>query len=237
MDTVRFDALTRGLFADPSRRGMLRTLFGSVVAFAILGLSGLDVAMAKNKKKKKKKCKGCCRNDGSPCAKKSAKCKAQFCLNAPFTIEANWIVDADHDAVLFVPPENETTGPFPFIFFDCTAADSTCESGYPFACMSGDETNSGSEIATVFQLLPGTYEYFNELDVALAGELTIVLKDNGGRIMREWTNPANADNDRGWHVFDIDGATGRITSIDELIDGGVPQGAHDPSTEVCPFEA
>jgi hypothetical protein len=238
MDTDRFDALTRGLITGSSRRGLLHTLLGSAVAIAgVAGVGSPGADAKKQKKKKKKKCKGCCRGDGSPCTKKSSKCKAEFCLNAPFTIEANWVVDADHDAVLFVPPENEETGPFPFIFFDCTAADSTCETGYPFACMSGDETTSGSEIATIFQLLPGTYEYWNELDVALAGELTIVLKDNGGRVMREWTNPANPDNDNGWHVFDIDGATGRITTIDELIDGGVPQGAHDPSTEVCPFEA
>jgi hypothetical protein len=211
----------------------MRTFLASVAAFAGSASVRFPAADAR-KRKKKKNCKGCCRGDGSPCKKKSSTCKAQFCLNAPFTIEANWVVDADHDAVLFVPPENDATGPFPFIFFDCTAADSTCETGYPFACMSGDETTSGSEIATIFQLLPGTYEYWNELDVALAGELTIVLKDNGGRVMREWTNPANPENDNGWHVFDIDGATGRITSIDELIDGGVPQGAHDPSTDVCP---
>jgi hypothetical protein len=225
MNDSRFDTWTR--------RGFGLATGGA--AAALLGLSDRDGAVAKNKKKKKKKCKNCCRQDASLCTKKSAKCKAGFCLNAPFTIEANWIIDADHDAVLFVPPENETTGPFPFIFFDCTAADSTCETGYPFACMSGDVTTSGSEIATIFQLLPGKYEYFNELDVALAGELTIVLKDNGGRVVRQWTNPANSDNDHGWHVFDIDGKTGAITSIDELlIDGGVPEGAHDPSTDVCP---
>ena len=67
--------------------------------------------------------------------------------------------------------------------------------------------------------------------------MEIVLKDKGGRVMRTWSNPANPGSENGWHVFDIDGKTGAITSIDELIDGGVPEGAHDPSTEVCPFVA
>jgi len=61
-----------------------------------------------------------------------------------------------------------------------------------------------------------------------------VLKDNGGRVVRQWLNPANPGSENGWHVFDIDGTTGLITSIDELIDDGVPQGAHDPATDVCP---
>jgi hypothetical protein len=164
MDIDHFDALTRGLFAGPSRRGLLRTFLGSGVAFAGITLVAPPVADAKKRKRKKKKCKNCCRSDGGLCTKKSAKCKAQFCQNAPFTIEANWVVDADHDASLFVPPENDTTGPFPFIFFDCTTEISTCDKSYPFACMSGDVQTSGSEIATIFKLLPGKYEYFNEVD-------------------------------------------------------------------------
>lgn len=34
MDTNRFDALTRELIAGPSRRGLLQTFLGIVVAFA-----------------------------------------------------------------------------------------------------------------------------------------------------------------------------------------------------------
>jgi hypothetical protein len=37
-----------------------------------------------------------------------------------------------------------------------------------------------------------------------------------------------------WRVFDIDGRTGRVTSIDELIADRTPQTAHDPDTYVCP---
>jgi hypothetical protein len=60
------------------------------------------------------------------------------------------------------------------------------------------------------------------------------VKDKNGRIVRQFENPATGNSEEGWHVFDIDGKTGAITSIDELIGGGVPEGAHDPSTEVCP---
>jgi hypothetical protein len=223
MGSTMFDAWTRRRFG----------LVTSGATIALLGPAGRDGAAAK---KKKKKCKIFCRKDGSPCTKKGSKCKAGFCLTAPFTIEANWTVEADHDAVLFVPTENDATGPFPFIFFDCVSSPNlSCDVDYPFACFSGDVQTSGSEIATIFQVLPGTYEYWNEIDGDTeAGELTIVLRDNGGRIMRQWTNPANPGSENGWHVFDIDGNTGLITSIDELIDGGVPEGAHDPSTNVCP---
>ena len=224
MDYSVFDAWTRRRFGS--------ALTG--VAFAVLGPISRN-AFAR-KKKKGKPCKNCCRANGAPCKKTSAKCKAKFCLNVPFTIEANWTADHDNDSVLFVPPENDATGPSPFIFFNCTADVSTCEDSYPFACMSGDAITAGSEIATIFKLLPGTYEYWHELDPdALAGEVTIVLKDNGGRVIRQWVNLADGDPTDAWHVFDIDGKTGLITSFDEQLDGGVPEAAHEPNTEVCPF--
>lgn len=207
---------------------------GGVVT-ALLALAGRDVAMAKKRKKKPKKCSNCCRKDGSLCTKKGKNCAVQFCLNAPFTIEAAWVVSADHDSVLFVPPGSATTGPFPFIFFSCTTANSTCQVGYPFACMSGDVQTSGSEIATIFQLLPGTYEYWNELDNnTAAGDLTIILRDSDGRVVRQFGNPPNGDEETAWHVFDIDGTTGAITVFDQLVGPGVPDSAHNPSTDVCP---
>src|SRR3954469_6365454 len=168
MKDFAFDTLTRRRFG----------LATGEVAVSLFALTGRDVAMAKKRKKKPKKCSNCCLRDGSLCTKKGKNCAVQFCLNAPFTIGAAWVVPADHDSVLFVPPGSAATGPFPFIFFDCTAAVSTCEVGYPFACMSGDVQTSGSEIATIFQLLPGKYEYWNELDNnTAAGDLTIILRD------------------------------------------------------------
>jgi hypothetical protein len=157
-------------------------------------------------------------------------------MNAPFTIEAIWTEStADHDTVLFVPQENEATGPFPFIHHGCNPDDG-CAATYPFACVSRDAQGPGNEITTVHELLPGTYEYWIELYTTTpASELTIVLKDSGGRVMRRWQNPANPVNKQvGWHVFDVDGRHGRVTAIDELIDEALERGAHDPNTNVCP---
>ena len=65
-----------------------------------------------------------------------------------------------------------------------------------------------------------------------------MLKDSGGRVVRRWTNPANLPPTQvGWHVFDIDGDDGRVTSIDERIDQALEDGAHDPNTNACPFNA
>jgi hypothetical protein len=66
MITDRFDALTRDLFTDSSRRGVLRTFLGSVVAFA--GVASVDVSAADaRKKKRKKKCKGGKKKCGKKC--------------------------------------------------------------------------------------------------------------------------------------------------------------------------
>ena len=38
-----------------------------------------------------------------------------------------------------------------------------------------------------------------------------------------------------WHVFDLDGSTGRVSSVDELGNlSFLPNAAHDPATFVCP---
>jgi hypothetical protein len=64
--------------------------------------------------------------------------------------------------------------------------------------------------------------------------LTIILRDSDGRIVRQFANPANGNEETAWHVFDIDGSTGAITVFDQLVGPGVPDSAHDPSTDVCP---
>jgi hypothetical protein len=249
MDPHRFDMVTRSLRDVASRRVVVRALTG-----AGLGLwsARLTTAAPKRQAMRKRKSgatpkstgnakpkpkKGLCKRDGSKCRIPGQGCKKRFCLDAPFTIEAKWTQTADHDTYLFVPAENETTGPSPYIYFPCRADNSDCEEAYPFACVSGDVTVSGAEITTIHQVLPGTYEYWIELaPTTLAGELTIVLKDDGGRVVRKWTNPANPSQmvQFGWHVFDVDGATGRVTSIDNLADAALPNGAHDPATDVCP---
>lgn len=226
MDDLAFDTWTRRTFG-------LAT--GGLAAAGLLGLGGLHDADAK-KKKKKKKCKGCCTKSGSSCKKKSKKCKASFCLNAPFTITAAWTVEADHDTFLFVPQEVGSTDPSPYIDYSCNVSDDPCNTQYPFACVDGDETSAGDEITTIYQLLAGKYEYWIELEsTSAAGDLTITLRDNDGRTVRTWTNPAVPGADQvGWHVFDIDGTKGTISSIDQLISDSLPDGAHDPNTDVCP---
>jgi len=227
MNGINFDGLTRRQFG--------------VTAATLLALAGSDNAEAKRKKHKRKrkhkKKEGLCRPNGERCGNPGQTCNATFCLNAPLTIEAIWTVPADHDSYLFVPPENAPTGPSPLIDYDCDAASHTCEDGHPFACASGDETSADSEVTTIFALLGGRYEYWIELnDSTAAGELMIVLREAGGRIVQQWANPANpAATDKSWHVFDINGSTASIASIDVLIDAQLPEGAHVPSTNVCRF--
>lgn len=228
MDGSRFRAWTRRQLA----------VGGGGATAALLGLTPRDRAEAK-----KQRCKDCCRPNGRPCKKKSKRCKATFCLNAPFTIEANWTAaTSDHDTFLFVPPEDETTGSSPYIDFGCNESDSTCEDEYPFACVDQDATGPGNEVTTVYRLLPGTYEYWIELytptGATPAGELTIVLRDKGGRVVRRWANPAADPSgpEAAWHVFDIDGSNGSVASINQLDlnNGNLPAGAHPDGTDVCP---
>ncbi len=236
MDPNRFDRLTQALTATLSRRGVGRALAGLPFGgpLALRGLAGAERVDAK--KKTAKKCRGCCLANGNPCKKKGRTCKTGNCLNAPFTIVANWTVTADHDTYLFVPPENDTTGPSPHINYSCNEGNSTCEGEYPFACVDGDVQSSGDEETTIYTLLKGTYEYWIDLyQVTLAGELTIILLGQNGRIVRQWQNPANPTADqKGWHVFDINGNTGSVNSIDDLIGDTMPAGAHNPNTYVCP---
>ena len=232
MDQHCFDTLTRSVSGLRSRRTVLGGLVGAGLGWGVARLP--SSAEAKNRRKRKQ---ALCRQDGSPCRKPGNQCRQQYCLNAPFTIEAQWTQTVDHATFLFVPSENATTGPAPYIDDYCNPIDSSCDGDvYPFACVSHNARGPGDEITTIYQLLPGKYEYWIGIDDARpAGEVTAVLKDSGGRVVRQWTNPASATNRRAWHVFDVDGHHGRVTAIDELISGGPPQQVNDPSTDVCTY--
>jgi hypothetical protein len=89
-------------------------------------------------------------------------------------------------------------------------------------------------VTTIHKLLPGTYEYWIQLhDSTAAGAVTIVLR-SGGRVVQQWTNPANmSGSEQSWHIFDVDGARGSVTSVDQLINQNLPRAAVDPFTFVC----
>jgi len=209
--------------------------------------SGTDMGTGK-----KKVCQTCCREDGSACTKKSEKCKPSLCQSASplplplptvltsFTVEARWTnTYTDHDTFLFVPNEAGSTLPSPYIDYSCNPADSPrcADDVYPFTCVSQDATGPGDEVTTVRKLLAGRYEYWIELyDTAPAGDVVVNLRDTSGTILHSWSSPANlSTNDAiGWHVFDLDGGTGIVASVDQPIDTLLPRGAHIPFSNVCP---
>ena len=234
MEATRIDGWTRRRFGAAG---------GGLLASLLALAAGDGEARKKKRRKPKHKPKSrpkpkkgdFCTPTGELCHRQGKKCAAKFCLKAPFTIEARWAVDSDYDTYLFVPPKDETTGPAPFINYGCEVSDN-CNTQYPFACTSGDETDAGSEIITVYQLLEGTYEHWMELYYDDApGLMTVELRNADGRVVRRWESPVSPTSAQdAWHVFDIDGATGAITSIDTLIEESLPAGAHDPYTNVCP---
>jgi hypothetical protein len=228
MNEQSFDALTR--------RASLRTLGAAGVA----AFTGPLTAAGRKKKKRKnhngKSQEAVCLSNGSHCTKKSKKCTAKNCLNTPFTIEARWSNPAtDHDTFFFVPNDLGTNLPSPYISYACHS-DSGAAMHYPFAFVSQDAQGPGDEVTTITLLLDGTYEYWIELSRSSpVGDLMVTLRNPNGRALRSWSSPENASaDDRGWHVFNIQGASRSITSSDALINDGLPFGAHDPSTYVCP---
>ena len=255
MDSHRIAALTRTMTRLPSRRDVLRGLGAAGIGWGVARLPvtaeakdasqrELDrnpgVADAATNTRQEARTVLCTRN-GSPCRTQGDNCRSQFCLNARFTITAKWTEDADHDAYLFVPRENATTGPSPYIDRFCTpGAQPLCDKLYPFVCHTGDASPSGPEVITVHQLVQGRYEYWIQLwRIAPHAALTIVLKDSDCRAVRKWTAPASQVlQERVWHVFDFNGDTGRVTSIDELLpfEPGIfmPDTAYSPNTDVCP---
>jgi hypothetical protein len=227
VDQHRFDTVARSLSCFRSRRTVLGGLAGAGLGWGVARLPGPAEA-----KRKRKRRQGLCQKNGARCTKPGKRCKKRYCLNAPFTIEANWPEQAGHAIVLFVPPENATTGPAPYIHDGCKPDEYDCEGTYPFACVDGDDDVAGPKVTMIHRRLPGTYEYWIELGAtSLAGEATVALKDGTGRVVRQWANPARQ---MSWHVFDVDGRDGHVTAIDALIDEALPGGAHDLNTHVCP---
>lgn len=141
-------------------------------------------------------------------------------------------------------PENAATGPAPQVYSSYNPGNSRCEEIYPFACVDKDEHEIGAEVTTIYRLLAGTYEYWIELDSqpdVPDGEMAVVLKNRSGRVVRQWARRADpAVNKLGWHVFDVDGRDGRVTTVDAVLTQAplyLPKGAHDPYTLVCPNNA
>lgn len=152
-------------------------------------------------------------------------------------METSWTRAFSHDAYLFVPPQNGSTGPGPYLNFSCNAGNSSCATAYPYACINEKDTAPGDGVTLVSKLLGGTYQYWVQVhDNTAAGELTIVLRDKSGRVVRDWQNPANQTNDqKAWHVFDVDGMRGSVASVDQIMAGNLPMVAANPFTFVCTF--
>ncbi len=236
MTDDRMDAVTRALGMTKSRR----PLFSGIAGMSLwLGTAKLPAVTTAKKKRRKHKKHGTsaaaplCTSNGKRCETPSTDCGANFCLKPPLSIAAAWTnVDADHDTVLYVPAGDSTTGPFPYVYYGCNPGNSFCVEAYPFACVDQDARGPGNEITTIYRLLPGRYEYWIQLEEKVpAGDLFVTLSDGSGRVVREWSSPANATNDQvEWHVFDID-PDASIVSIDALPPDGFPAG----DTDICPY--
>jgi hypothetical protein len=227
MDEVRRTAWTRrriGLAAS----GVLAAILG--------GVPGTLVA-AKHKKPKKPG-KALCRPNGAPCSHKKGTCSRGNCLQDGFTAEATFSGDFIYEAYLFVPPlpGSGATGTFissAYGDMPCTADASDCEDNvYPFACTSQDEQYFGPIGTSVRQYLKGTYQYWvYVVNSSAAGAVAVTLRNTSNGVVRTWSSPANPnDYYIGWHVFDVDGSTGAVTSVDRAPTFGLPP----LTTDVCP---
>jgi hypothetical protein len=242
MDDARFDHLTRTLAQRTRRRSFVRGVSGLGAGLVMTAPWAAEVAETRRKGKGK----ALCRDNGSSCKKKGAACRSGNCLGAPFSIEAQWAgANTNYNTYFFVPRQAGNSGPSPFISstsgstinISCTPAASNCEDDvYPFACISQDAPGPGPEVTTVRKRLKGTYEFwFYLIYPSAAKAVTVTLRNGQGQDVRTWSSPANVTGGgyRGWHVCDIDGATGSVKSIDELIQTGLPIGAHSPYIDVC----
>jgi len=229
MQTSRFDQLTRQLSTRTGRRRVVQTAL--VLGASVIGVSHQDEAEAAT----------LCLKDGSQCKTKSSTCQTMFCLKAPFTIEARWSSDSNHDIYLFVPKQSGSGDPGPYINYSCDPAIGfyeTCDTEYPFACGDGDQGAGGDEIMTVHKLLPGHYEFWVSLyspaDRA-AGDLSVKVRNRDGRILRTWKSPAfPGGSSYSWHVCDIAGNTRSLKSVDVRKSELLPDVARYPNTDVCP---
>jgi hypothetical protein len=235
MDAHHCNVFARFVNSSFTSRIKRRFLLGRVMAAgaAVLGGAMLPESAAAKKKKRSKTGKGdLCLSNGSRCKKKGKKCKAGNCLKTPFTIEAHWSSNIDHDTYVFVPNAPGASQPSPYIGYDCDSARTNAGTLYPFAFVSQDATGPGDEVTMVKKLLAGTYEHWIDLEPAPAGDLTVTLRNANGKVVRSWDSPANPDSETApWHVFDIQGPTKRITSIDELPGS---YGHDGNTTDVCP---
>ena len=233
----QLDAMTRALSRVKSRRPLLAGIAGASLGLGVSALPEITTAKKKRHKHKKREtpppAAPLCTRSGKRCDTAGADCQPSYCLKPPFSIAAVWAtIDADHDTVLYVPAGDATTGPFPYVYYGCNPGNSFCVEAYPFACVDRDATGPGNEITTIYRLLPGRYEYWIQLEKKVpAGDLLVTLSDGSGRVVREWSSPANATNDQvEWHVFDID-PDASIVSIDALPHDGFPAG----DTDICPY--
>lgn len=231
VNNERFDRLTSWAAAPRTRR--LLVTAGSMF------FAGRITGSAKKRRQKSKRCEDCCRPDGGTCKKKKRSCKPRFCLSAPLTIEAIWTkTGTDHESYLFVPNAAGESQPSPYISDNCNPDNSDCETNvYPFACVSQDADGPPGEVTSIRALLPGTYEYWMEVYTdSPPGDLQVKLRDKRGRVVRSWTGPTTGSIDEvTWHVFDLDGSTGRVSSVDRFGNlSFLPNAAHDPATSVCP---
>lgn len=150
-------------------------------------------------------------------------------MRGPLKVTVVSSVPAASKTFLFVPKEDGATGHAPYIETQC-APSIPCDTQYPFAC------TYSSGLTEFYALLDGRYEYWvNLAPGTTAGEVTVTLRDRTERVVNTWENPAGDPmNERGWHVFDLDGKRGTVTSIDERATGALPGTAYDPNTDVCP---
>jgi hypothetical protein len=237
MGDTTFDDITRPLLTTRPRREVLRRAFTSGVAsLTAAGLGAMLVPEATAARK-------LCRKNGSRCKQKGKGCKARYCrpaaagLRTPFTIEAHWgDANLDHDTNLFVPNAEGSTDPFPYVDLYCRPGESDCDTDvYPYVCV--DDSFPTAEVATVRRLLPGVYQYWIEQRLwGSSDELRVLLRNADGRVLRSWENPPIpfASSEAAWHVCDIDGSTGHVTSVDQLVESSVPQ-IYADHTDVCPY--
>lgn len=227
-----------GTWFDDTTKSMLRSRRTALMGSAALALGGMlstlsprSVETAKKKKKKKKKsCRNCCRENGSPCAKKNAACKPALCSR--FTVTASWDSDENYDTYLFVPNDEGASSPSPFIDKFCIDSERDL---YPFASVNQNAEGPGDEVTSIFKHLPGRYEYWLELDGgAPAGDVTVTLRDKGVLVFTS-TSPANPSESAvsSWHVFDLEGDNGDLDEIDELIEDNLPRAKSSQNTNVC----
>jgi hypothetical protein len=235
MDELTFDDITRTLVNEQPRRTVLRRALvsgiGSLAAASLAGIALPDAAAAKR----------LCRKNGSRCKQKGKRCKARYCrpeaagLRTPFTIEARWgDGNSSHDTYFLVPNAEGNTDPFPYVSYWCRPGQTECESDvYPYVCI--DDSGPVDQLVTVRRLLSGVYEYWLEVDPAGVDEVTVLLRNADGRVLRSWVmppNPFSTPEENGWHVFDLDGSTGHITTVDQFF-AKRPPALFPDMTDVC----